>query len=77
MPAGTVLVTGASTGIGESTARHLRELGFDVVAGVRKDEDAERLGAAGLQTVKLDVTDCGPGRCPASAIRATAASRAS
>ena len=49
MPAGTVLVTGASTGIGESTARHLRELGFDVVAGVRKDEDAERLGAAGLQ----------------------------
>ena len=57
MPAGTVLVTGASTGIGESTARHLRELGFDVVAGVRKDEDAERLGAAGLQTVKLDVTD--------------------
>ena len=59
MPAGTVLVTGASTGIGEATARHLRELGFDVVAGVRKDEDAERLGAAGLQTVKLDVTDSG------------------
>ncbi len=59
MPTGTVLVTGASTGIGESTARHLRELGFDVVAGVRKDEDAERLGAAGLQTVKLDVTDAG------------------
>ena len=54
---GTVLVTGASTGIGEATARHLRGLGFDVVAGVRKDEDAERLGAAGIDTLRLDVTD--------------------
>jgi len=52
-----VLVTGASTGIGEATSRHLKSLGFDVLAGVRKDEDAERLGAAGLDTVKLDVTD--------------------
>ena len=53
----TVLVTGASTGIGEATALHLRELGFDAVAGVRRDEDAERLGASGLRTVRLDVTD--------------------
>ena len=57
MATGTVLVTGASTGIGEATSRHLKSLGFDVLAGVRKDEDAGRLGAAGLQTVKLDVTD--------------------
>ncbi|HEU0024955.1 MAG TPA: SDR family oxidoreductase [Thermoleophilaceae bacterium] len=54
---GTVLVTGASTGIGEASALHLRELGFDVVAGVRKEEDAERLRGAGLRTTKLDVTD--------------------
>src|SRR5919106_1599759 len=43
MPSGVVLVTGASTGIGEATALHLRELGFEAVAGVRRDEDAERL----------------------------------
>jgi NAD(P)-dependent dehydrogenase (short-subunit alcohol dehydrogenase family) len=52
-----VLVTGASSGIGEATALHLSELGFDAVAAVRKDEDAERLGGRGLRTVKLDVTD--------------------
>jgi NAD(P)-dependent dehydrogenase (short-subunit alcohol dehydrogenase family) len=52
-----VLITGASSGIGEATALHLKELGFDAVAGVRKDEDAERLQASGLRTVKLDVTD--------------------
>jgi NAD(P)-dependent dehydrogenase (short-subunit alcohol dehydrogenase family) len=55
--AGIVLVTGASTGIGEATALHLRELGFEPVAGVRRDEDAERLRGQGLRTVKLDVTD--------------------
>jgi NAD(P)-dependent dehydrogenase (short-subunit alcohol dehydrogenase family) len=52
-----VLVTGASSGIGEATALHLKELGFDSVAAVRKDEDAERLATSGLRTVKLDVTD--------------------
>jgi NAD(P)-dependent dehydrogenase (short-subunit alcohol dehydrogenase family) len=57
MPSGTVLVTGASTGIGEATVLHLRELGFDPVAGVRKDEDAERLARSGIRSVKLDVTD--------------------
>jgi NAD(P)-dependent dehydrogenase (short-subunit alcohol dehydrogenase family) len=57
MPSGTVLVTGASTGIGEATALHLKELGFDAVAAVRKDQDAERLGSQGVRTVKLDVTD--------------------
>jgi NAD(P)-dependent dehydrogenase (short-subunit alcohol dehydrogenase family) len=57
MASGTVLVTGASTGIGEATALRLRELGFDPVAGVRSDEDAERLARSGLRTVKLDVTD--------------------
>ena len=56
---GAVVVTGASTGIGEATTEHLRSLGFDVFAGVRNDEDAERARASGLKAVKLDVTDPG------------------
>jgi NAD(P)-dependent dehydrogenase (short-subunit alcohol dehydrogenase family) len=57
---GAVVVTGASTGIGEATATHLASLGFIVFAGVRKDADAERLKANGpgrLEPVRLDVTD--------------------
>jgi NAD(P)-dependent dehydrogenase (short-subunit alcohol dehydrogenase family) len=57
MASGTVLVTGASTGIGEATALHLKELGFDTVGAVRKEEDAQRLRQQGLRTVRLDVTD--------------------
>jgi NAD(P)-dependent dehydrogenase (short-subunit alcohol dehydrogenase family) len=57
MPSGVVLVTGATTGIGEATAFHLRELGFEPLAGVRRHEDAERLEGRGLRTLKLDVTD--------------------
>jgi NAD(P)-dependent dehydrogenase (short-subunit alcohol dehydrogenase family) len=59
MPTGTVLVTGASTGIGEATVLHLRQLGFDPIAAVRKDEDAERLEGQGLRTTRIDVTDAG------------------
>jgi NAD(P)-dependent dehydrogenase (short-subunit alcohol dehydrogenase family) len=57
MASGTVLVTGASTGIGEATVLHLATLGFDAVGAVRKDEDAERLEARGIRTVRIDVTD--------------------
>jgi NAD(P)-dependent dehydrogenase (short-subunit alcohol dehydrogenase family) len=59
MASGTVLVTGASTGIGEATVLHLKTLGFDAVGAVRKDEDAERLEARGVRTVRIDVTDAG------------------
>jgi NAD(P)-dependent dehydrogenase (short-subunit alcohol dehydrogenase family) len=57
MATGTVLVTGASTGIGEATVLHLKELGFEAVGAVRKEEDAERLRSRGVRTVKLDVAD--------------------
>jgi NAD(P)-dependent dehydrogenase (short-subunit alcohol dehydrogenase family) len=53
---GTVLITGASTGIGLATAHHLSGLGSDAVGTVRRPEDAERLRSAGLRTVTLDVT---------------------
>lgn len=57
-----MVVTGASTGIGEATATHLASLGFSVFAGVRKESDAERLRATGserIDPVRLDVTDSG------------------
>ena len=59
MPFGTVLVTGASTAIGEATVLHLKTLGFDAIGAVRKDEDAERLEGRGIRTVRIDVTDSG------------------
>jgi NAD(P)-dependent dehydrogenase (short-subunit alcohol dehydrogenase family) len=40
---GGVLITGASTGIGEACALRLDKAGFEVFAGVRKPEDGERL----------------------------------
>ena len=52
-----VVVTGASTGIGAATARELAKRGFLVLAGVRRDQDADALRAANLEPVMLDVTD--------------------
>src|SRR5215213_8877009 len=55
-----VLVTGASSGIGEATALHLERIGFRVFAGHRRPEDGERLrerGGEGLEPIRIDVTD--------------------
>ncbi|CAN5220218.1 SDR family oxidoreductase [soil metagenome] len=53
----SVLVTGASTGIGRATAVLLAERGFRVFAGVRKEADAESLRAEGITPLILDVTN--------------------
>ena len=56
----SVLVTGSSTGIGRATALRLDRDGWRVFAGVRREEDADSLRAAGSQRltpVMLDVTD--------------------
>jgi NAD(P)-dependent dehydrogenase (short-subunit alcohol dehydrogenase family) len=56
----SVLVTGASTGIGRATALRLDGAGWQVFAGVRRGGDAEALrqvGGANLQPLTLDITE--------------------
>jgi NAD(P)-dependent dehydrogenase (short-subunit alcohol dehydrogenase family) len=58
----SVLVTGASTGIGRTTALRLDGSGWRVFAGVRREADAESLrqeASPSLVPVILDVTDSG------------------
>ena len=55
-----VLVTGASTGIGRACVQHLSGSGYEVFAGVRRREDADRALAEGggrVEPLLLDVTD--------------------
>jgi NAD(P)-dependent dehydrogenase (short-subunit alcohol dehydrogenase family) len=58
---GTVVITGASTGIGRATAVRLAGAGFAVLAGVRREEDGADLRAqdARIEPVLVDVTDAG------------------
>jgi NAD(P)-dependent dehydrogenase (short-subunit alcohol dehydrogenase family) len=57
---GAVVVTGASTGIGEACAQRLARMGYRVFAGVRRDVDGERLERLvdrGIKAIRLDVTE--------------------
>ncbi|MBC8354732.1 MAG: SDR family oxidoreductase [Planctomycetes bacterium] len=59
-PTKSVLITGSSTGIGEACAIALHDKGIRVFAGVRRQEDGERLvkqTSAALIPLLLDVTD--------------------
>lgn len=51
-----VVVTGASTGIGAATARELAGRGFHVLAGVRRDSDADALRSERIEPHILDIT---------------------
>ena len=54
----SILVTGASTGIGRHLAESLAEKGYHVYAGARKDKDLAELGAIdNITAVRLDVTE--------------------
>lgn len=57
---GAVVITGASSGIGEASAIYLDKLGYQVFAGVRRNADGEQLRrktSARLTPLLLDVTD--------------------
>ena len=51
------LVTGASSGIGEATARRLAERGYTTYAAARRISRMDSLRDQGIRTVPVDVTD--------------------
>jgi NAD(P)-dependent dehydrogenase (short-subunit alcohol dehydrogenase family) len=54
-----IVVTGASTGIGAATVKELAQRGFHVLAGVRREADANALGGLDIQGIEpciLDIT---------------------
>jgi NAD(P)-dependent dehydrogenase (short-subunit alcohol dehydrogenase family) len=54
----TILITGASTGIGKATAKLFLEKGWNVIATMRKPETEEELSKLdNVLVTRLDVTD--------------------
>jgi NAD(P)-dependent dehydrogenase (short-subunit alcohol dehydrogenase family) len=54
---GIAVVTGASTGIGAATAHELARRGFHILAGVRRDRDADALRGPSVEPLILDITN--------------------
>jgi NAD(P)-dependent dehydrogenase (short-subunit alcohol dehydrogenase family) len=74
----TVVITGASTGIGEACALYLDNLGWRVFAGIRKQVDGAALqqkASARLQPVFMEVTDIDSIRTAATFIAAEVGDR--
>src|SRR5215471_12636106 len=51
------VITGASAGIGAATARELARRGFHVLAGVRRDRDADAIREPGIEPLIIDITN--------------------
>lgn len=51
-----IVVTGASTGMGAATAKELARRGFHVIAGVRRQADADAVRSEGIEPHILDIT---------------------
>ena len=51
------VITGASTGIGAATARELARRRFHVLAGVRRDRDADAIRGPGIEPLIIDITN--------------------
>lgn len=69
----SIVVTGASTGIGRATCKLLIEKGFRVFGSIRKDADAQRLAkefGANFVPLLFDVTDAGAVKAGAAKVEA-------
>ncbi len=52
-----IVVTGASTGMGAATAKELARKGFHVLAGVRREADADALRGLGIEGIEPHILD--------------------